>query len=130
MSEIRKRRTTKDFAKKSSKRVLNDCMDWAKGGTPYEKDRTKPAPGKNPHKPVDEKAGVTYLLAPLSGGVAQLVRALPCHGRGYGFEPRRSRHFSVRVPSPSIRTGTLCTDAGYLRNLTLAEQLNFLRTNH
>src|ERR1039457_2198629 len=28
-----------------------------------------------------------------SGGVAQLVRALPCHGRGYGFEPRRSRHF-------------------------------------
>jgi hypothetical protein len=28
------------------------------------------------------------------GGVAQLVRALPCHGRGYGFEPRRSRHFS------------------------------------
>jgi hypothetical protein len=23
-----------------------------------------------------------------------LVRALPCHGRGYGFEPRRSRHFA------------------------------------
>ena len=22
-----------------------------------------------------------------------MVRALPCHGRGYGFEPRRSRHF-------------------------------------
>ncbi len=30
-----------------------------------------------------------------AGGVAQLVRALPCHGRGYGFEPRHSRH-----PSP------------------------------
>jgi len=29
---------------------------------------------------------------PICGGVAQLVRALPCHGRGYGFEPRRSRH--------------------------------------
>ena len=23
-----------------------------------------------------------------------MVRALPCHGRGYGFEPRRSRHSS------------------------------------
>jgi hypothetical protein len=27
----------------------------------------------------------------LHGGVAQLVRALPCHGRGRGFESRRSR---------------------------------------
>ena len=26
-----------------------------------------------------------------SGGVAQLVRALDCHSRGCGFEPRRSR---------------------------------------
>ena len=26
-----------------------------------------------------------------SGDVAQLVRALPCHGRGRGFEPRRPR---------------------------------------
>ena len=32
----------------------------------------------------------------LSGGVAQLVRALPCHGRGYGFEPRHSRHLFHR----------------------------------
>ena len=24
-----------------------------------------------------------------------MVRALPCHGRGYGFEPRHSRHSSV-----------------------------------
>ena len=29
-----------------------------------------------------------------SGDVAQLVRALPCHGRGRGFEPRRPRHDS------------------------------------
>jgi hypothetical protein len=34
----------------------------------------------------------TTVCAPC-GGVAQLVRALPCHGRGYGFEPRHSRHF-------------------------------------
>src|SRR6266404_1849438 len=34
-----------------------------------------------------------------SGGVAQLVRALPCHGRGYGFEPRRSRHLPTKVPT-------------------------------
>jgi hypothetical protein len=32
-----------------------------------------------------------YLLD-ISGDVAQLVRALPCHGRGRGFEPRRPRH--------------------------------------
>jgi glycosyltransferase involved in cell wall biosynthesis len=32
------------------------------------------------------------VIAPHCGGVAQLVRALPCHGRGCGFEPRRSRH--------------------------------------
>ena len=33
------------------------------------------------------------------GGVAQLVRALPCHGRGYGFEPRRSRHSFYLIPN-------------------------------
>ena len=26
------------------------------------------------------------------GGVAQLVRVLPCHGRGLWFEPLHSRH--------------------------------------
>src|SRR5688572_12227091 len=47
-------------------------------------------------KAIDYGAKVSYCLSPLSGGVAQLVRALPCHGRGYGFEPRRSRHFSMQ----------------------------------
>jgi hypothetical protein len=32
-----------------------------------------------------------------SGDVAQLVRALPCHGRGRGFEPRRPRHTKQRT---------------------------------
>src|SRR5450631_4340184 len=31
-----------------------------------------------------------------SGDVAQLVRALPCHGRGRGFEPRRPRHETLQ----------------------------------
>jgi hypothetical protein len=36
---------------------------------------------------------------PSIGDVAQLVRALPCHGRGRGFEPRRPRHHSRRLRS-------------------------------
>jgi hypothetical protein len=31
--------------------------------------------------------------APPQGALAQLVRALPCHGRGCGFESRRLRFF-------------------------------------
>src|SRR5690349_22524037 len=38
----------------------------------------------------DLQSQLPYLESPL-GGVAQLVRALPCHGRGRGFESRRSR---------------------------------------
>jgi hypothetical protein len=30
-----------------------------------------------------------------NGVVAQLVRALPCHGRGCGFESRQFRHEDV-----------------------------------
>jgi hypothetical protein len=45
----------------------------------------------------------TTVCAPC-GGVAQLVRALPCHGRGYGFEPRHSRHFPAGRNSPRLHT--------------------------
>ena len=50
---------------------------------------------------LDYPQGAAYLTASqvegfareFRGGVAQLVRALPCHGRGRGFESRRSRQF-------------------------------------
>ena len=38
------------------------------------------------------------------GDVAQLVRALPCHGRGRGFEPRRPRHTFQRSYSELAET--------------------------
>ena len=38
-----------------------------------------------------------------AGDVAQLVRALPCHGRGRGFEPRRPRHKSSRNKDLRLR---------------------------
>jgi hypothetical protein len=34
---------------------------------------------------------------PPLGVVAQLVRALPCHGRGCGFESRQLRIFKVEI---------------------------------
>ena len=36
----------------------------------------------------------SYMFKAPCGGVAQLVRALACHARGRGFEPRHSRHTS------------------------------------
>src|SRR6266550_818727 len=46
---------------------------------------------------LDGREVFSYVRIPHRGGVAQLVRALPCHGRGYGFEPRRSRHHFPRI---------------------------------
>src|SRR5262249_5814340 len=47
------------------------------------------------------------------GGVAQLVRALPCHGRGYGFEPCRSRHsqpLTVTAATPHLLSSHICSN--------------------
>src|SRR5438477_9599323 len=38
-----------------------------------------------------DKAASPLKCDSTSGALAQLVRALPCHGRGCGFEPRRLR---------------------------------------
>ena len=37
-----------------------------------------------------------------SGDVVQLVRTLPCHGRGRGFESRRPRHFKSMAYRPRL----------------------------
>ncbi|SRR5579883_440959 len=34
----------------------------------------------------------SFIVRRAKGDVVQLVRMLPCHGRGRGFEPRRPRH--------------------------------------
>src|SRR5882757_6238795 len=39
-----------------------------------------------------------------SAGVAQLVRAPPCHGGGRGFESRLSRHFWQRIQPPTFQS--------------------------
>jgi hypothetical protein len=44
-----------------------------------------------------QNVGLAVSLWKQKGDVAQLVRALPCHGRGRGFEPRRPRHSFQRV---------------------------------
>src|SRR5436853_92248 len=74
---------------------------------------------------VDTPGDIAYFRAPLNGGVAQLVRALPCHGRGSGFEPRHSRHLFTRYlwafgdcpPSPRAIPDKLYRRAG--KNLVL-----------
>ena len=71
-----------------------------------------------------------------SGDVAQLVRALPCHGRGRGFEPRRPRHtfqktYGIYGTLVTIKSGhntcliPLCAHAehNHLNNLALCGSL-------
>src|SRR5260370_40910400 len=44
--------------------------------------------------------------SPFSGDVVQLVRTLPCHGRGREFESRRPRHsFQALAESMAFRCG-------------------------
>ena len=50
-----------------------------------------------------------------------MVRALPCHGRGYGFEPRHSRHFFIAIIHNSqclnLSKGSASQDIRYLLEL-------------
>ena len=61
------------------------------------------------------------------GGVAQLVRALPCHGRGYGFEPRRSRHVSTGPPRKELNSAN--ADYEFFKILSLP-RFQFLSLCH
>src|SRR5215469_15685572 len=53
-------------------------------------------------------AGSSELLNFERGVVVQLVRTLPCHGRGRGFESRRPRHsFEWLTDLPPSRSGDI-----------------------
>lgn len=45
---------------------------------------------------IENKGKVIYCGG--SAGVAQLVRAFPCHGKGCGFESRHSRKRAQKTP--------------------------------
>ncbi len=51
--------------------------------------------GSNPSSPIAAFAVNDRREGAVRGGVAQLVRALPCQGRGRGFEPRHLRMVEV-----------------------------------
>ena len=46
-----------------------------------------------------------------------MVRALPCHGRGYGFEPRRSRQYSFAATAENEDCRAEAGSEGGLRAL-------------
>ena len=49
-------------------------------------------------------ASLPNFAAPFRGALAQSVRALPCHGRGCGFEPRRLRiFFAPKNPAEPVK---------------------------
>src|SRR5271165_330644 len=55
--------------------------------------------------------GLRYRVDSRRGVVVQLVRTLPCHGRGRGFESRRPRHsFEWFTDLPPSRPGILGDD--------------------
>ena len=62
------------------------------------------ASGLHPEGPQFESE-IAHHLESFSGDVVQLVRTLPCHGRGREFESRRPRHFPSQFPG-----GKTCAD--------------------
>jgi hypothetical protein len=51
---------------------------------------------------------IAHIIDLASGDVVQLVRTLPCHGRGRGFESRRPRHsFEWFTKDPENQSGSV-----------------------
>ena len=60
-----------------------------------------------------------------NGDVVQLVRTLPCHGRGRGFESRRPRHsFEWFTKDPENRSGSNSISHLPIRCLDPSEETN------
>ena len=69
----------------------------------------------------ESRAAAMYVANRASGVVVQLVRTLPCHGRGRGFESRRPRHILNNLRRIWLETegtkGTLSGCSSLLRCL-------------
>src|SRR2546428_4217767 len=85
-------RMTRFFARVSGRTRRGECIPKQSSGTRVDEADTSPKMGFNApvlaKKRLKGPRGRPTLLRFSRGALAQLVRALPCHGRGCGFEPR------------------------------------------